>query len=193
MTEQGDISIDIEKIRSSKEYREITCKAIYQNTNLKNAINHFVIKHGGQSGDFEEVFQETIVRFIKQIMKPSFQLNNSLEAYLFGIARYVCLEKFKNNYSTIPIAENLDLNDSNIQTADQELLEAIHTILHYATASCQQVLMYWANNYKMTEIATFMGYKSEMMARKKKYNCIQKLISFFENNPKLRDQILPND
>ena len=47
--------------------------------------------------------------------------------------------------------------------------------------------MHWANGYSMKEIAVLMDYKSDMMAKKKKYKCFKELLNYIEKHPEIKN------
>ena len=55
--------------------------------------------------------------------------------------------------------------------------------------NCKEVLMLWAYGYKMKEIANIMNYKSDNMAKKKKYKCFKELLEFLEQNPEAKSAL----
>jgi len=69
---------------------------------------------------------------------------------------------------------------------DHSKKEIITTLLERLGRNCKEVLLHWANGYKMAEIADIMKYKSEGMVRKKKYQCFKELLSIIETNPQIK-------
>lgn len=186
--------IDCIQLRLSASYREQVCRMIYQNTNLKNQIYKLVLGNSGSQEEAEDIFQEAITVLFKRVMKDqNFILRDNVEGYIYGTARNIFYTAKKRNI------KYTELNESglNEQVDDPDIgydhIEIAANVLRYATKTCKQVLMYWAANCTMREIATLMNYKSEVMARKKKYECIQKLTRYFEQNPALADKILGHD
>lgn len=194
----GKNQIEWHKLRQSPAYREAICRSLYSDEALWSSVQKYVLTHGGSTTDAEEVFQESIVRFIKKIMKDeSFELEKTISSYVFGICKLTFLSNLKKTDRPISIdGPNLDIDD--IVEIEEPLNflqnEALYQlILDRSTDTCRKVLTYWSYNYKMTKIAELMEYKSEMMARKKKYECIQKMVDFIKSNPHLINNIMNND
>lgn len=186
--------IDFVQLRTSAGYRESICRMIYQDTNLKSQIFKLVLENSGSQEEAEDVFQEAIASFFKRVViDPNFRLTDSVKGYIYGTARNLY---YSSKRKEVKLSELNEIGlDDEIQenTIGYDHIEITKKVLTYATTTCRQVLMYWAANCSMREIATLMNYKSEVMARKKKYECIQKLIRFFEQNSALTDKILGHD
>ena len=80
------------------------------------------------------------------------------------------------------MASGVTPEDLVIDFSQKKLIE---NLLSYLGRNCKEVLMYWANGYKMKEIAKLVGYKSEGMAKKKKHLCMDKLQKHIANNPSI--------
>ncbi len=186
------------KLRQSASYREEVCKSIYQDESLLSNVQKYVLTHGGSTTDAEEIFQESVVRFFKKIMKEEdFKIEKTINSYIFGICKLTFLSTFKKAGKPISIddpeliLENTADLEEPLNFFNNETLYAL--VLEKSSDTCKKVLTYWAYNFKMTKIAELMNYKSEMMARKKKYECIQKMVDFIKSNPRLIYNILNND
>ncbi len=196
MTDKNQI--EWQKLRQSSTYREEVCKSIYKDEALKSNVQKYVLSHGGSLTDAEEIFQESIVRFFKKIMKEeNFEIEKNINSYVFGICKLTFLSSLKKTGKPLSM-DDTSLNLDYIVEYDEPLgffnNESLYElILEKSSESCRKVLTYWAYNYKMVKIAELMEYKSEMMARKKKYECIQKMVSFIKSNPVIIRNFLNND
>jgi DNA-directed RNA polymerase specialized sigma24 family protein len=186
--------IDIIQLRGSVAYREKICKKIYQDTNLKNQIFKMVLDNNGSPEEAEDIFQESIATFFKKaVFDREFTLKESAQGYIYGTARNLFYGSKRKELKLSELKESAMKDQHDDQAFSYDHIEITKKILTFTTTTCRQVLMYWAANCSMREIATLMKYKSEVMARKKKHECIQKLIRFFEQNPALADKILGHD
>lgn len=188
-----DIKETIKRIRSGKTGRDEVISNIYNDNVLRAKIESVVIKYGGKKSDFQTVFNNVLMQFVKTAIKnKNLEINSSLHAYLCGIAKYNWLNhtKKETKHRSEDIDEQYDLS-SNITPEtlliDQGKIELLSALLKKLGKNCKEVLMYWANEYSMVEIAEMMDYKSDMMARKKKYKCFKELLSFLEANPEIKN------
>lgn len=181
-------------IRSGKEGRDRVLIQLYKDEKLRIGVVNVVRKLGGTSEDFEDVFSTTLMQFVKTVInRPELTIKHQLNTYIISIAKYICMAQRKKN-------KNLNLNyDMNNELDFEEGPESLviikekiyllHEVISSLGDKCKEVLMYWANGYRMKEIAKLMGYKSENMARKKKYKCFKALLIMMEKNPKIKSAL----
>ncbi|MEZ4911848.1 MAG: sigma-70 family RNA polymerase sigma factor [Saprospiraceae bacterium] len=150
------------------------------------------MKNSGQEYDANEIFQDAIVIFFKKAMEPDFAITHTANSYILGIAKNIFYKQFKTKMLHLKPENEFDIVEIE-EHDDKDILDIVKKILNHTTETCRQVLIYWSQNYKMAEIASLMSYKSEMMARKKKHECIQKLSKFLKDNPKITLKIIGND
>lgn len=190
--ESQDITELLNLIRSGKEGRDAVIRKLYYDDSLINRIHGVIRKYGGKKEDFEEIFNTTLMQFVKSVVRnKDLEFSTDISSYLCGIAKYVWLGELKkrNKHHTFNIEDQFDLADDYTPETlliDHSKKEIIHNLLHRLGHNCKEVLMYWANGYKMSEIAKLMNYKSEGMVRKKKHNCFKELLLTVENNPDVK-------
>lgn len=182
----------VSKIRSGKIGRDEVISRLYHDNNLRHAIRHQILKLGASDQDVESIFNTTLMSFIKTVMKnPDLKIKNKLVTYLCGIARYSWFHELKrrgtNHISTAEFELDVpDFNTPEKLLLDQSKYHLLHTLLQKLGKNCKEVLLHWANGFSMTEIAKLMKYKSDMMARKKKYKCFRELLVFVGENPDIK-------
>ncbi|MEE9439511.1 MAG: sigma-70 family RNA polymerase sigma factor, partial [Saprospiraceae bacterium] len=143
--------------------------------------------------DYDFVLGESLLRFIKTVIKnKNFKLRSSIPTYLAGIAKYVCLEtqrkEKKHKNADFKYNQQVELSPSPEEIIiDFEKKILIRSLLPKLGKNCKEVLMYWANGYKMKEIAEMMDYKSEGMAKKKKHICFKALLEYVVENPEVKN------
>lgn len=192
-----DSSINIKEIlkkaRSGKSGRDAIISMLYNDKKLRSKIESIVIKYGGQSSDFDTIFNNTLMQFLKTVINnKNLEIKSSLHSYLCGVAKFNWLNTFKkeNKHRSESLEDQYDLSiDSTPETLliDQSKSTLISELLDNLGKNCKEVLMYWANSYSMVEIAEMMDYKSDMMARKKKYKCFKELQAFLEKHPEIKN------
>ncbi|MFZ1750381.1 MAG: sigma-70 family RNA polymerase sigma factor [Saprospiraceae bacterium] len=193
MGDSKNIVINFFELRRSGPYREKICASIYQSKSLQNSIKTFVLKQGGQDFEVEEVFQEAMVRFFRKAIEVEFELETTPEAYIYGIARNVYYSKKKMEVPTQEFSTQNEQGFFDDHSDKKDVVNIAKEILQLTTETCRQVLIFWSQNYNMTQIASLMSYKSEMMARKKKHECLKKLIRFLKENPSITQKIIEHE
>ena len=104
-----------------------------------------------------------------------------------GICRYLWFQRFREiekdeNKKNRPNSE-ADWIDPEIKLVQKDQNEQLNLLLGQLPIPCRKVLELWKLGYSMDEIAQRVGYKSAGVARKKKYQCMQKLMQLIETHP----------
>lgn len=109
-------------------------------------------------------------------------LSSSLETYLLGIGKRVFLELFRQKRrqgAPLEEAEMVEAPDVPNYLRSQALDERqrlVDQLLERVGEACAKVLrLFYFSKYNMEDIAEEMGYSNDDVAKKKKYECLQKL------------------
>lgn len=185
----------IARARSGKAGRDAVLTTLYQDQKLRDAIFATVYKFGGKKEDAETVLVNTLMQFVKTIIKRSdFEMTSSLQAYLCGIAKFTWFKESKAQQKAQTETLDRTVEFAHTETPEKLILNqsranVLHALLKHLGANCKEVLMHWANGYSMKEIATMMDYKSDMMARKKKYKCFKELMIYLQQHPQIKEAL----
>jgi len=186
----------LDKIRSGKVGRDEVITILYNDQKLKSKVISQVINKGGSKEDALSVFNLCLVNFLKTVVKnKDLKITSNLEAYIVTIARNVWYQELRSNarFKTSEILENIDIvetQNSESLILKVEQMDLLGDLLTKLKKKCKEVLMYWANGYSMGEIADLAHYKSAMMARKKKYQCMQELLAYVAKNPQIKNALI---
>jgi len=193
--QQDDISELINTIRSGKAGRDKVLTQLYHDQSVRHQLRATLIKYGGDAADFDHILNTTLMQFVKTVMKKrDLTINSSLTSYLCAIAKYIWFHEIKKNslHQTEDIESQFDLTDNNSPEKlllKQGKISALHALLNILGKNCREVLLHWANGFSMKEIADIMNYKSDMMARKKKYKCFKELMDYLKENPEIKNAL----
>lgn len=188
-----DIQLIVSKVRSGKAGRDEVLVSLYHDQALRRKVEHVAAKHGGQKVDFDMIFNSTLMQFVKTVINnKDFSIQSSLHSYMSGIARYIMLNDLKktNRLRTEDIENQKDIKTDHTPESliiDQTKVDQLDQLLQKLGKNCKEVLMHWANGYSMKEIAVLMDYKSDMMAKKKKYKCFKELLNYLEEHPEIKN------
>ena len=129
-----------------------------------------------------EVYQKTFTILYYNIRDGKLEsLSSSLGTYLIGIGKKVFLELFRDRnkrglgLEEVPEAQELDTSylDQESATHQQQM---VASLLSKLGDKCRQILLlYYFRKFSMEAIAHEMSYKNDFVAKKKKYECLQKL------------------
>jgi RNA polymerase sigma factor (sigma-70 family) len=173
--------------RGGKELEEAMI-ALYQNPALWQGVLAFVQRMGGTREDAEDIFQDGIRVLISQVRAGKDHIQGELAAYLMGICRHLWYKKRARqqkaqNLRTQSREEEIVLSDPEYLLVQEDQKQKLETLLERLPKGCRQVLIAWQMGYSMREIAAQTGYKSEGVVRKKKHQCMQKLLKILEKEP----------
>ena len=183
----------LELIKSGKPGRDKALYRLYKDDILRGKVKATVTKYGARKDDHDMLFNTALMQFVKTVIKnKSLEIKGTIHSYICGIAKYCWLNEVKKNHNreTADIDDQYDLATDHTPESlliDSSKKEHINLILEKLGKNCKEVLLYWANGYSMKEIADMMDYKSDMMAKKKKYKCFKELLDFLEARPDLKN------
>lgn len=170
-------------------------KELYLNHSLWDKIWGFIRSRGGEKEDAEDVFQDGIRALILNVRQDKYSYSGSVEQYLVGICRNLWFARFreKERLALIRERQNEQEEDYGIDPEQsligEEQREKLEELLGQLPEACREVLELWQMGYSMKEIASQVGYKSEGMARKKKHQCMGKLMAFLAAKPEWKKLI----
>ena len=143
---------------------------------------------------YDTVFHDTILNMVNIMMTGKAEIANP-RLYMKAVARNVYLalvQKVKRHQQVLKQYQDLGQGNE-IETVSpediflyQERKQLLDLILEGTTDDCKEVLLKWAHNYRMKEIAEDMTYASKDYAKRKKYLCLQNVIKAIKSNPKLK-------
>ena len=143
-------------------------------------IAHLITKNGGSVDDARDIFQDAILLLYEKAKSPAFSLTSSFYTLLHGICRNLLgnkLQKKANQEVTLP--DHIKLIGEDDIAKDLIMLEENEVFwraFQQLGADCQKLLTLFFEKVKMKEITREMGFGSENYAKKRKYQCKEKLI-----------------
>lgn len=186
----------ISLVRSSEAERTEAISIIHHDKDLRAKVYSHVFDNSGDKEDAQILYDDMIVQFVKTAFNGNVKNENvDAHAYLMGVARFTWLGRLKRSsrMTHAPIDEAMVIVDQKHQP-DQlffsvERRNVLAQILDNLRSNCKETLMHWASGYSMKEIASKLNYKSEAMARKKKSQCMKQLLTFLDDNPRIKERL----
>ena len=191
----GESKEIIALIRGDLQSREHALKSLYIHKGLRSSIMKMLLNSGGKKEDFSLVLSESLIRFYKNcISEKSLMIEGSLTNYITGIARFCWYQMLKKKKINNPLESTFSLPLEQKNQEDLFFLKEKRVILKHIMGqlgkNCKEVLMFWSSGYSMKEIASKIGYKSSGMAKKKKHQCLKQMVTFIEENPEFKNELL---
>ena len=161
---------------------------VYQSN--RPAIWEMVRQNSGSVEEAKDVFQEAVLAFYENVQADKFNADSKVSTYLFGIARFIWLNRLKRNGIGQKIKAQLEQNviDPGFLPSmlKQEQEELVNQFFLKLGEKCRQVLsLSFYRHFSMQEIAAEMGFDNEQVARNKKYQCLKKLKSMIKSRPEI--------
>ncbi|MEM6261539.1 MAG: sigma-70 family RNA polymerase sigma factor [Bacteroidota bacterium] len=154
-------------------------------------IANHVQKNGGTEADARDVFQDTILVLFRKMQAPDFELTSSFSTYLFAVGKHIWLKQISRK------RKNPSLSIEKVNLPDEESVEKALLIternqlfrqkMKLLSEGCQRLLTLFFEGMSMANIAEQLGFASEGYAKKRKFQCKQKLTELIKADPKFSE------
>ena len=137
-------------------------------------------------------FQEALVVIYRKLDEDAFNISCTFKTYLYSVCRLLWLkqlekQKTKNEFS-IDHENFIELADETKDLSEQnERYSLYQKYFKRLGEDCKKVLEMSLEKISLKQIAEIMGYKSEKYAKKRKYQCKERLINEIKNDPKFKE------
>jgi len=143
-------------------------------------IRKLITSNGGSEDDAQDIFQSAILTIYEKVQSENFKLTSKFYTLLYGICRNLWGNRLqKKSFKEVTLLEDIKYrSEDNIEfdiekTEEQELF---WTSFEKLGEDCQKLLRLFFDREKMEKIAQMMGYGSVSYAKKRKFQCKEKLI-----------------
>lgn len=140
-------------------------------------IDAYIRKNNGTVHDAKDVFQQALLVFYKNCLKPDFTLTSTIGTYLFSVSKNLWLKELRDN--KVKFSSNLPdfIPDVEGDSCEKEvLINKMLQAIDRLTDNCKKLIrLYHFQKMPWSEIMQTMDYKNEHTARNQKYKCLKKL------------------
>ena len=178
-------------LRAGGQVEHSFLKQLYQDHQA--TVFRFIQEQQGSLAEAKDIFQEGILVLYKQVRAGKFRGESSLGTYLTSICKYLWFQKRKkeNRRAALleqqPLAFTPDQIDPYRKIEDNEQRDLMLALFQQISEQCRKVLLYALyEEFSMEEIAKMMGFKSDQIARNKKYKCLKSLKKIMNEQPEAR-------
>lgn len=185
----------IADIQRGGSARAEALKRLYQLPGLRESVYRHVLQHGGSQQDAQDMFQETLVLFDRNLREGRFEGKSALRTYFVAIAKWhwVTVRRQQGRYTELsPAQYDGEVESPEADTIRSEYRELFQEALGQIGERCRELLQLYQLEYSMEEIAQKMQYGSSDVAKKEAYRCRMRFREVLENNPQfaaLRDSL----
>ncbi|MCB0595685.1 MAG: RNA polymerase sigma factor [Lewinellaceae bacterium] len=173
-------------ITGTMESRNRALNYIFYQTEWMELTVNYVKLQWGTEQDGEDIFQETIILFDRNLRRGDFQGGSKLRTYFIGIAKRLWWKQLQNRHpreelspqhydEVLPSVEAMVINEEK----KSYLVKAMGII----GERCKHILQLYQLNYSMEEIASAVPLSNAAMAKKEAYRCRLRLRQFLDDNP----------
>ncbi len=176
-------------IHQAGTLRNSALQKVYEDEKLRKSVVHYIVENGGNTQDAEDVFQDTLILFDRQIREGKFKGESAWTTYFISIAkwRWVSLRrKYGRNIELKSYYYDKPVEGIEARVIENEKRVIIDEILSKIGERCKKILKLYKLSYSMEEIAEEMGLSSPELAKKNAYECRKKFKNFIENHPEYK-------
>lgn len=173
---------------SDPRKRDWALYQFYKDASIRSFASQYVKSKGGREEDAEDVFQEAIYVFDRNIREGKFEGNSSLKTYLLSIVKWgwVTYLRKQDKLTELKPGQMNGISESvENQYFKKEKTALLEKAIQALDERCQQLLRYYKLDYSMKEIQSLLGFSSPAMAKKQAYRCRERLRKVFLQNPAL--------
>ncbi|KAA3624815.1 MAG: sigma-70 family RNA polymerase sigma factor [Bacteroidetes bacterium] len=158
-------------------------------------IEYYIISNKGTKEAAEDIFMDALEAIYRKVKNNELKLTCAFYTFLFAICKNLWYKKLRGRkYQsgvTMDDWEVLKLGaypeEAMVRTERFKLYREKFNLLG---EDCKKILHWFLiDNKDMKEIASLMGFKSEGYARKRKFQCKQKLTEMIKNDDRFEELI----
>ncbi|NRB47574.1 MAG: sigma-70 family RNA polymerase sigma factor [Saprospiraceae bacterium] len=168
------------------EERKEALAFIFKNLEWRKLTIQHVLNKGGNQQDGEDVFQEVLILFDRNIREKRFKGDSTLKTYFYATVKWYWLGELRKRKPQEEFAPQHELRQEDSVEArviSDEKKEYLQEALEKIGGRCKEILNLYGKRYSMEEIAERLSYANAKVAKKAAYRCRVKLGQFFEANP----------
>ena len=152
-------------------------------------LEQYVLQNQGSRSDAEDIFQETMVAFIRQVEEGKFRGESSIKTFLYALNRNIWLNELKKRGRSQSREERFAAGEEKMQPAIDGILEQQeHNVelmrsIQNLGDSCKKILLlFYYEQRPIREILSVVSYQNEQVVRNKKMKCLKKLEEMVKAN-----------
>lgn len=167
---------------------------LYKRTLKK--VRGYIIKNNGTREEADDIFQEAIVIFFLKVREGQFHEGNSIDGFIFTIARNFWINRVRRQtlhkqYEEYLASEDvLPERDHLSHILDREKSAILQKLFAQLEENCRKILKYSLyERLSMKEICVKMGHKNENVSKAQHYRCKQYLVRLVRENKNVLDAL----
>lgn len=173
------------------QQREQLFAWLYRTSGWREWVLQHIETEGGDQAAGQDVFQETLILFDRNLREGRFNGDSSLKTYFLGIAKQYWFNRRRNIH---PDALPDHYEVPNTETPEhialsEERQNIVNHILTVIGEHCRKVLSLYKLSLSNEEIARELGLSSPEMAKKYTYRCREKFKAYVLSQKGMLEQL----
>jgi RNA polymerase sigma factor (sigma-70 family) len=147
-----------------------------------------VLNNNGSEQEAQDIYQETILVLYNNCKKNNFDLQCSLQTYVYSIAKRLWLKQLNKNKSLFKLKDDesdfADVSNEINEHVEKEIqFNKMNSSLLELGEPCKTLIEdFYINQMSMEELAEKFGYTNADNAKNQKYKCLQRLKRLYFND-----------
>lgn len=148
---------------------------------FRKMATHHVLSNNGSEQDAEDIFQDALFIFIKNVLKPGFELMSKPETFLQGIVKNSWYSELRRR-GKLPQGEVVeDLTEDVSDSEAERRFSMARTAFEILGEKCREILiLFYYAGMSMSEIAVKVGLSNDRVVKVQKYRCLDKAKQHYE-------------
>ena len=180
-------SEDLALVYGLKNGEKGSLEKIYQT--FFSPVFGFIRSNSGNVEDAKDIFQEGIMVMYRMVQKEDFQLTSSFLSLLFSICRNLWFKSLRKRPFYEEVGESREAQEMELDKGIEEIINdrAIDSLVRKKLgtlgAKCRALLDLFFEGYSMKEIVSKLKMSSISFAKKKKFQCKERLVQMVKADP----------
>jgi RNA polymerase sigma factor (sigma-70 family) len=156
-------------------------------TQYSDTVYGYIRNNGGNKEDSEDIFQETVLNFLKLVKGEKFRGDASIKTFLVSIARNLWLKEWNKRHNADKRNKNYERGQETVDVGiadllqQQEVRKQLRSLLSRLDEACQQLLIaHYYEGVPLKDLAKELGFANEQVVRNKKYKCMKTLTELIQ-------------
>ncbi|MEM7106263.1 MAG: sigma-70 family RNA polymerase sigma factor [Bacteroidota bacterium] len=149
-------------------------------------IERFITSNSGDIDDAMDIFQDAVMVVYQKFKNPEASLTSSFFTFLYAVCRNLWLKELKKrkDKGVTTSLESVSIGVEEIESAifNRDKISLFRSKFTKLGQGCQDILKLFFDGKSMKEIASIMNI-SEKYARKRKFQCKEKLTALVKADP----------
>lgn len=168
-------------------YNDEALELLYNRTLRK--VRRYITQNSGDTEEANDIFQDALVIFFHKVKKDMFDPEQSIDGYIYTIARNLWITKTRREQRMKRYREYIEKTEEDVMPdhmthiMNREKSSTMNKVFLQLDENCQKLLKLAVfDRLSMKEISLRMGHKNEHVSKAQHYRCKQYLSKLVKGN-----------